>query len=296
MSRRLVITGGGTGGHVFPGLALAAELKRLRPELEIRWIGSHDRLEARLVPEAGIPFTGIRVRGLRGMNVARTVAGAALLPLALAGSIREIASLRPDLVVGVGGYVSGPVVAAARLLGHRTVIHEQNVVPGWTNRVLGRLADRVLVSFPETSAGFPAGKLRVTGNPIREEALGGEREPAVEGVFRILVLGGSQGSRSLNRMVARAVGMVEAAGLEIVHQTGAADLDAVRPLYDGVKARVELTPFISGIGRWYRWADIVICRAGATTLAELAANGCPAILVPYGPRRGGRTWPSSSSS
>ncbi len=278
---RIVITGGGTGGHVFPGLALAAALKRRLPGADIRFIGSSDRLEARLVPSAGWPFTGIVARGLKGLGWRRTLSNAAALPLGLAQSARHLARLRPKLVVGMGGYVAGPVVAAAWLLRRKIAIHEQNLTPGLTNRVLARLADLVMVSYPESGRFFPRRRVLVTGNPVREAAVGGPRETAAAGAFRLLVLGGSQGAAGLNRMVVAALGRVAREGIEVVHQTGTADETWAREAYAGMGLAAEVVPFIEDMGRAYRRADLVICRAGATTMAELAVNGCAAVLVPF---------------
>jgi UDP-N-acetylglucosamine--N-acetylmuramyl-(pentapeptide) pyrophosphoryl-undecaprenol N-acetylglucosamine transferase len=281
VTARIVITGGGTGGHVFPGLALATAVKRALPEADIRFIGSSDRLEARLVPAAGWTFRGIIARGLKGMGVLRTATNAGALPVGLIQAAWHLSRFWPRLVVGMGGFVAGPVVAAAWLLRRKIAIHEQNLTPGWTNRALAGLADLVMVSYPETGGFFPGRRVLVTGNPVRDMALAGGREAGGGGAFRLLVLGGSQGARGLNRMVTAAVERMMKAGLEITHQTGAADEEWVRRTYEGMKVRAEVVPFIEDMGRAYSRADLVVCRAGATTMAELAVNGCPAVLVPF---------------
>ncbi len=278
---RVVITGGGTGGHVFPGLALAAGMRSLCPKAEISFIGNKGRIEARLVPAAGWPFTGITARGLKGLGYARTLANAMALPLGLLQSFYHLIRFWPRLVVGMGGYVAGPVVTAAWVLRRKIAIHEQNLTPGWTNRLLARFSDLIMVSFAETARLFPTGKVLVTGNPVREAARGEAREETAPGKFLVLVLGGSQGASSLNRMMVEAAAHLDRQGLEIAHQTGAADLEWVSEAYRSMGITAEVAPFIEEVGRRYAWADLVVSRAGATTIAELAANGRPAVLVPF---------------
>lgn len=278
---RIVIAAGGTGGHVFPGLALADALRRRLPSSSLLFIGTRDRIEARRVPEAGWPFEAITARGLKGIGFFRSLKNAALLPLGLLQAGYHLIRFWPRLVVGMGGYVAGPVVTAAWVLRRKVAIHEQNLAPGLTNRLLSRLADLVMVSYPETGRFFPRSRVIVTGNPVRDEAIGGETDEDEKEIFRLLVLGGSQGSRSLNRMVIKAMESIELEGLEVVHQAGSADEDQMRESYRKHGVRAEVHSFIEDIGRYYRWSDAVICRAGATTIAELALNGCAAILVPF---------------
>jgi UDP-N-acetylglucosamine--N-acetylmuramyl-(pentapeptide) pyrophosphoryl-undecaprenol N-acetylglucosamine transferase len=278
---RLVITGGGTGGHVFPALALASALRRRFPGIELLFIGARNRPEARLVPSAGWPFAGIAAAGLRGKKWFSFIINLALLPVGVVQSLYHLMRFWPQLVVGMGGYVAGPVGAAAWLLRRRVAIHEQNLTPGWTNGFLGRLADLVMVTFPETAASFPRRKVAVTGTPVREEALGHGGTAEENGLFRLLVLGGSQGARSLNQMFVNAMRRLTEKNLKIWHQTGTADEEWVREAYGRMGLEAEVAPFITEMGKAYCWADLVVCRSGASTIAELTVNGCPAILVPF---------------
>jgi UDP-N-acetylglucosamine--N-acetylmuramyl-(pentapeptide) pyrophosphoryl-undecaprenol N-acetylglucosamine transferase len=288
---RVMIAGGGTGGHLFPGIALAEQV--VAAGGEVRFVGTERGIEARAVPEHGYGLDLIEVSGIKGRGLKGLIAGLLRLPRAWLQSRRIIRRFNPDVVVGVGGYASGPIVATAALMRRPTAILEQNSVPGVTNRILGKLVRRVFATFPDERGYFPARKLVVAGNPIRAELI--ERlEHARETVDvadqtrppRLFVFGGSQGARALNSALTGAVAALAEAlpGLEIWHQTGAGELERTRQGYADAglsEPQVRVVSFIKDMSEPYAWCDLAICRAGATSLAELAAVGCPALLVPF---------------
>ncbi len=285
---QVVIAGGGTGGHLYPGIAVARELQRLA-KVDVTFAGTAAGIEARVVPHEGFELDLIQSAGLKSKSIEARVWGMALLPVGFIDAWRLLSRRRPDVVIGVGGYSSGPVVMTAALRGIPTMVMEQNAVPGFTNRTLARVVRAAAVTWPETAAHF-GGKAFVSGNPVRAEFLqhlegtdaAAERDERGTSPARILIFGGSQGAHAINvAMVAAAPELVRRhPGLQVVHQTGAADLDMVRGGYQraGLEARVE--PFLYAMDREMNSADLVICRAGATTLAELAAAAKPAVLVP----------------
>jgi UDP-N-acetylglucosamine--N-acetylmuramyl-(pentapeptide) pyrophosphoryl-undecaprenol N-acetylglucosamine transferase len=302
---RVLIAGGGTGGHLFPGLAVAEALRAGDAGTEVRFVGTSSGLEARLVPEHGYPLDLIDVAGIKGRGLAGLRA-ALRLPGAAWQALRLLRRSRPDVVLGVGGYASGPVVLLAALLRYPTAILEQNSVPGITNRALGRVVDRVFIAFPEAASYFPAKSTVLVGNPIRAALIhAGARVRADDQrghgaaptgtTPRILVLGGSQGAHAVNELVTGAVEeLVKRRGREalprIRHQTGRKDAAEVRARYEalglsvgdvGDGAQVEVRAFISDMAAAYAGADLIIGRAGATTLAELTALGLPALLIPF---------------
>jgi len=274
---RITVMAGGTGGHIFPALAVARVLRERGAE--VRWLGSAGGMEERLVTEAGFAIDTLAIEGLRGKRA--TVLLAAPLRLARAGlaARRLLRAQRAMAALAFGGFASGPGGLAARSLGLPLIVHEQNRAPGLTNRVLARIARRVLTGFPGT---FPA-PAEVVGNPVREAIAAlpapDRRLAGREGPLRLLVLGGSQGARGLNLAVP--VALAGSAGLEIRHQCGAKGLDEASAAYAaaGVSARIE--PFITDMAEAYGWADLVIGRAGASTLAELCAAGVASVLVPF---------------
>lgn len=280
----IVIAGGGTGGHLYPGLAVARELVRQRPDARVSFAGTSRGLEARVIPREGFPLDVIRSAGLKGKSWTARARGAAMLVPSAIDAWRLLSTRRPNVVLGVGGYSSGPVVLLAALRGIPTMVIEQNAVPGLTNRWLAKVVKSAAVTYDETRAFFGERGF-VAGNPVRSEFFDAAERPADAGhATRVLILGGSQGAHVVN------VAVVEAAsglarrcpGLEIVHQTGERDLALVREGYRraGVEARTEA--FLDPVAREVTAADLVIARAGATTLAELAAAGRPAVLVPFG--------------
>ena len=278
----VLIAGGGTGGHLFPGLALADSFKELGSE--IHFAGSSQGIEVRAVPREGYPLHLIPVRGIKGRGLLRKVMGLFMLPAAFFASWRLLRRLRPGLVVGVGGYASGPVVWTARLLGYRTAILEQNTVPGLTNRKLGRRVRRVYITFPESAKYFPEKAVRNLGNPVRRsivESLSGEPVTAGDGPLRVFIFGGSQGARAINELFMAAAPRLAAMGVQIRHQTGAADRERQEAAYRAAGVDAQVDDFIHDMAGAYAAADVVVCRAGATTCSELAIAGKPAIFIPY---------------
>ena len=273
----VVIAGGGTGGHLFPGLATAETLARRRP-CKLTFVGSSRGIETRVVPKRGHPLRTLPVRALRGQGALGFAASAIRLPVSVASAWNLLGEIDPDLVIGVGGYASGPAVVAGWSRGIPTVLLEQNAHPGLTNRVLARFADRICVAFPESAAYFPKTKTVETGNPVRPPAARPRGESAV---FSILVFGGSAGAHRLNEIGVEAIARLGAGNLRVVHQTGEADLESVKSRYVAHGIAADVVPFIDDMAAAYADADLVVCRAGATTLAELTALGKPAVLVPY---------------
>lgn len=288
---RVVIAGGGTGGHVFPGVAVARELVRRQPGAVVTFAGTARGLESRLVPQEGFELDVIRSAGLKGRSIAAMARGLALVPASLADAWRVVSRRRPDAVIGVGGYSSGPVVLVAALRGIPTMLLEQNAMPGLTNRLLARVVRAAALTYDDVH-GYFGRKGFVTGNPVRPEfitladspipdPIADSRSPIADG--RVLVLGGSQGAHAINvAMVAAAAELGRRCpGLEIVHQTGTRDLDAVREGYARAGVVARTAAFLDGVAGEMTAASLVIARAGATTLAELAALGRPAVLVPF---------------
>ena len=295
-SLRVVIAGGGTGGHLYPGIAVAREIVRRRPGAQVTFAGTSRGLEARVVPREGFELDLIRSAGLKGKSITSRLRGAALLVPGLADAWRLLSRRRPQVVVGVGGYSSGPVVLLAALRRIPTIVLEQNAVPGLTNRWLSRVVRAAAVTYDETLPFF-RGRGFLSGNPVRPEFLAEfenaklevRRSKAVDGpqaephAPRVLIVGGSQGAHAINVAgVAAAPELVRKhPGLALVHQTGERDLAPVTEGYRraGIPARTE--SFIDPMVGEMSAADLVICRAGATTLAELAVLGRPAVLVPF---------------
>lgn len=290
-SVKVLIAAGGTGGHVFPALAIAKSLVQEGHRLE--WIGSNRGLEARVVPEAGIAFKELNFSGVRGRGLLAWLS----LPLRLLRALSEcwswLSRISPQLVIVFGGYVSFPVGIVARMKGIPLLVHEQNAVMGTANRWLSRFATRVITSFPSTR--YAPRQALTIGNPVREElrALRRERQQTVtersrgDAPRRLLVLGGSLGARPLNQAMPKLMSMLKEAGIpaQILHQTGIAALDETRQAYSSTGLApddrvIRVLGFIDDMADAYRWSDLVICRAGASTVSELMAVGCPAVLIP----------------
>jgi UDP-N-acetylglucosamine--N-acetylmuramyl-(pentapeptide) pyrophosphoryl-undecaprenol N-acetylglucosamine transferase len=281
---RLIIAGGGTGGHLFPGLALAEEL-RARGAAEIRFVGTEKGVEAREVPKAGYAIDFLPVTGIKGRGIGGLVSGLLRLPRSYVEARALLRQHKPQAVIGVGGYASGPMVAAARLAGLPTAILEQNALPGFTNKMLGKVVDAAFLSLPEAGRFFSSEKVRLLGNPIRRairEALSqaGSQEQNPRGGFSVLILGGSLGATALNTLLPEALALV-GRPLSVVHQTGKKDEESVRAAYAAKGIEATVSAFFDKVAELYQRADLVICRAGATTIAELGVVGRPSILIPF---------------
>ena len=280
---RVLIAGGGTGGHLFPGLAVARALKSRLPAAQISFVGTVAGIEARVIPSSGFELDFIRSGGLKGKSGFSMLRGLALLPLSAIDAWRLVGRRKPDVVVGVGGYSSGPVVAVAALRGIPTMVLEQNAVPGVTNRLLSPVVRAAAVNF-EASRSFFGAKARVTGNPVREGFSHVDDSAITSSDVRVLIFGGSQGAHAINVAVSEAAprlaGRGDAQAINVVCQTGTRDYEMVREAFErnGVAGRVER--FIDAMDREMTQAGLVVSRAGATTLAELTAAGRPSILIP----------------
>ena len=280
---KVIIAGGGTGGHLFPGVAVAEEFLRRDASSRVLFIGTARGVEARILPGLGFDLVTLDVAGIKGTGVLRSIQALLKIPGSLLQARRVIRDFGPDVLVGVGGYASGPAVLAGHLMGVKTAVMEQNALPGITNRILGRFVDRIFVSFDEAGQAFPAERVRVTGNPIRADFLkaGGPRPGA--GTPTLLVFGGSPGARGINSLFLEALKHLKAGGtdLKIVHQTGSADLERVAADYKEMGVEADVRAFIHDMPQAFRSADLLICRAGATSIAEITACGKAAILVPF---------------
>lgn len=280
-----MIAGGGTGGHLFPALAVAEAFKDREPGNEILFVGSRRGLEAGIVAREGYALKTIEVASVKGKPVWGKLRSLMAVPKSLLQSGSLLRSFKPDIVLGVGGYASGPVVLTAWAMGYHTAIHEQNIFPGLSNRILGRFVDRIFISFADSSRHFSRGKTLLTGNPvrgmIRSPGFLQERKPGAK--FTLLIFGGSQGAHHLNQAVEEALIYLRdwKERLHIIHQTGEKDYREVQEAYRREEFEAEVHPFIHAMDRAYALADLVLCRAGATTLFELMTTGLPAILVPY---------------
>ncbi len=283
---RLLLTGGGTGGHLFPAIATAENIISRFPGSRVLFLGTRRKMDSERLVRLGYEARAIDCQGLKGKKLTALITALLLLPVSFCQALFQIVRFRPNLVLGVGGYVTGPVVAAARVLGKATVIHEQNSIPGLANRKLANLAHRICLSLPGSEKYFPAEKVRMTGNPVRRDivALAQKKKEQFKTKKTLLVLGGSLGAHRLNTLVLEAICDVNSGlsdNMDIIHQTGEKDEQMVREYYQkaGVKAHVKA--FFSDMVSVYDKADILVSRAGATTLAELAVLGKPAVLIPY---------------
>lgn len=276
-----VIAAGGTGGHIFPGIALAREIRDRRPDAGVLFVGTGRGLEAKLVPDAGFALELIRASGFAGKRPAARLRALAELPAGFHQARRLLARHNARAVAGVGGYVTVPVLAAAHSLGVPTLIHESNAFPGIANRLLNRFATRTAVGLAEANRRLPRPGV-VTGTPVRPEFFAVPPIDPLATTRRLLVFGGSQGSRVLNRVMAEAAPLLAADRVEVIHQTGEKELEETRARYGDVPAGWKVVPFLARIHEELSWADLVLSRAGSQTLAELAAAGRPAILVPFG--------------
>ncbi|MEW6776635.1 MAG: undecaprenyldiphospho-muramoylpentapeptide beta-N-acetylglucosaminyltransferase [Bdellovibrionota bacterium] len=277
---RLIVAGGGTGGHLFPGIAIGEAFLETVPGSRVLFVGSPRGIEARVLPERNLPHEFLEVRALKGLSLGKKLATLLGLPLALLRAMGIVRKFGADVVIGVGGYVSGPVVLAARLLGRKTAIQEQNSVPGFTNRVLGKIVHRVFTAFESAAVFFPARKVRLAGNPIRKEIASAGALPLPE-KKTITVLGGSQGARRLNEVVPETCKLLRAKRPDLgwIHQTGEQGFAAAKERYAG--ATVDVAPFYKDMLDVFRKTSLVVGRSGASTLAELCAVGRPAVFIPF---------------
>jgi len=280
---RVIIAGGGTGGHIFPALAIADELKLTDKNNEILFIGTKRGMEKDLVSMNGYEIKFIRSYPLLGKGILTRLKGAFFTFFGVVDSLKIIHFFRPEIVVGVGGYVSGPVVLASFLRRIPRVICEQNSIPGFTNRALSYIANRIFISFEDTNNCFPSDKLIYSGNPIRKKQLGRDyvKEKDKDNKFCIAILGGSQGAKTLNQIIPDAIKSIENKKICVVHQTGKKDYIKVLDIYKEFGIEAEVFEFIEDMESIYTKADLIISRSGAGTIAEVCAYGKPSILIPF---------------
>ena len=278
-----MIAAGGTGGHLFPALAVAEAFRERDRANEILFVGSRRGLESTVLAREGYDLKTIDAAALKGKSWAGKLSGLMALPGSLRQSRELIRSFGPELVLGFGGYASGPLVLAAWASRRKTAIHEQNAFPGLSNRLLGKFVGRVFISFESSAAHFPRSKTVLTGNPVRKRIRQGAPPPPGNGKFTLFVFGGSQGAHRLNETMGQAMGLLGEMKnrVRVIHQTGERDYEDVRQAYAREGVDAEVHRFIQDMDRAYGAADLVVCRAGATTIFELMAVGKPAILVPY---------------
>ena len=277
---RVMLTTGGTGGHIFPALAVAEELRARYPGIRLLFVGSQYGPEAELSLRAGVPFAGLPVRGFWGRGLKAPWAAAGMLR-ALWRACALLRLFAPQLVMGFGGYAAFAAVLMARCLRIPAAVHEQNALAGVSNRILGRLTGNILCSLPETQ-GFGSRGLVLTGNPVRRSVLEAGQNTRRGAGKRLLIMGGSQGAKAVNTYVARNLPRLKEAGIAIRHQSGSADYERMLAAYkDAGMEEARLDPFIHDMGQAYAWADLALCRAGATTVAELLACGLPAAFIPF---------------
>lgn len=286
---RLIVAGGGTGGHLFPGIAVAEEFLARDAANEVLFVGSERGIEARAIPRLGYRLELISAAGIRGKGSLAKLQGAFRMLYGYAQSRKILRQFKPDLVLGVGGYASLPMVLAANGMGIPRYIHEQNALPGMSNKVLSKVANRVFISLEESARFFPKGSTLLTGNPLRKQILEmlasvTGREKTDHSIFNLFVFGGSQGARTLNNALPQVVGQLsdtERSLLRVVHQTGEADLRQVQAAYQAIGFAADVRPFIDDMAIEYQRADLIVCRAGATTIAEVTALGKACLFVPF---------------
>ncbi|QOX77894.1 undecaprenyldiphospho-muramoylpentapeptide beta-N-acetylglucosaminyltransferase [Trichlorobacter lovleyi] len=285
---KLIVAGGGTGGHLFPGIAVAEEFLSRDPANQVLFVGSERGIEARTIPRLGYQLELISAAGIRGKGSLAKLKGAAMMIYGYAQSRKILHRFQPDLVLGVGGYASLPMVMAARGMEIPRYIHEQNALPGMSNKVLSRVANKVFISLEESAKFFPRECTLLTGNPLRRQILemlskNGQEKQRSE-AFQLFVFGGSQGAHALNVALPQVVAQLsqeQQRRLKIIHQTGEADLLQVRSDYQANGLEADVRPFIDDMAAAYRQADLIICRAGATTIAEVTALGKACLFVPF---------------
>ncbi|HDQ04527.1 MAG TPA: undecaprenyldiphospho-muramoylpentapeptide beta-N-acetylglucosaminyltransferase [Deltaproteobacteria bacterium] len=283
---RVIIAGGGTGGHLFPGIAIAEEFLKRDDKARVVFIGTKKGIESKLVSKLGYELKTVEVEGLKGRGMAALVKGVYQVPKSLWQSRRIIKEFNPDIVIGVGGYASGPAVLAAHFMDKPTAIAEQNAVPGITNKILGKCARKIFVTYEQTKKYFPEDKVVVSGNPVRAAFAAvkdAQKDNKKRNYLHLLVFGGSQGATAINKaMIDMLPKLVKTKRkIHVVHQTGARQVEKVKRAYQKYSIKAKVLPFIVDMVNAYSEADLIICRAGATSLAEITAAGKPAILIPY---------------
>ena len=286
---KIIIAGGGTGGHLFPGIAVAEEFLERDAANSVLFAGTRHGIEARVIPREGHRIRFLKAEGMVGRSFFKQLKGGFLFIYSLLQAMRIIGTERPDIVIGVGGYASAGMVLAARIRGITTVVMEQNSVPGFANRFLGRFAGAIAVTYQESFSYFCRDRTFLTGNPVRKSILAKDSAAASrtanqgKDIFSILVFGGSQGARAINRAITEALHYLLdlRQNIQFIHQTGEQELKAAADAYRKLGFKGSVQPFIYSMSEAYAAADMVICRAGATTLAEITATGKAAILIPY---------------
>ncbi|MGV8057165.1 MAG: undecaprenyldiphospho-muramoylpentapeptide beta-N-acetylglucosaminyltransferase [Smithellaceae bacterium] len=281
---RIVIAGGGTGGHLFPGIAIAEEFLKRDKQTEVIFIGTKRGIESKLLAPAGYELRTIDVEGIKGRGLTALVKGFYQIPQSMWQSRRILKQFRPGIVIGVGGYASGPAVLAAHFMGIPTAIAEQNAVPGITNRILGKFVNKIFVTYAQTEMLFPRSRVLLSGNPVRAAFAGLRNLQKVEKDYRmLLIFGGSQGAAMINKNVVEMLPQLQKMKnkVRVLHQTGAKEVESVRTSYDRYGIGADVTPFIVDMAEAYRQADLIICRAGATSLAEITAAGKATVLIPF---------------
>ncbi|MGR6836187.1 undecaprenyldiphospho-muramoylpentapeptide beta-N-acetylglucosaminyltransferase [Syntrophomonas erecta] len=289
---RVILTGGGTGGHIYPALAIARGLQERVPDVDILYVGTKKGMESTIVPKAGLPFTTIDISGIDRSSIIKAAHSLARAPKSFIQAREIIKKFDPDIILGTGGYVSFPIVMTGTFFMLKTFIHEQNAMPGIANRNLARRVDCVLLTFEEAAAYLQARRVKVTGLPVRQEILTVNRDQAVKdlgldpGLFTLLAFGGSRGALSINRAMLEVVGRLRDEPIQIIWITGTDHYEQIKSDLKGCwdenrNCKLLLRPFMFDMEKAMGAADLAICRAGASTLAELAIIGLPAILIPY---------------
>ncbi len=277
---RLIMAGGGTGGHLFPGLAVAREFQRRDAATKILFVGSDRGIESRVLPEEGFPLEALAIKGIKGRGIGGMLEAFYRVPVSFVRSMGIIARFRPECCIGLGGYASAPLLFAAAARRIRCAIMEQNLRPGLTNRILGWVVNRIFTTFKESVSYFPVRKVMETGTPVRWPEL-----PVVkkDNKLTLLVFGGSAGAHTINQSVVDALGRLQdlAGELKVIHQTGESDYDRIQEAYASLPFDSEVVRFIHRMDESYAKTDLIVCRAGASTIAEITAFGKAAILVPY---------------
>jgi UDP-N-acetylglucosamine--N-acetylmuramyl-(pentapeptide) pyrophosphoryl-undecaprenol N-acetylglucosamine transferase len=284
---RIVIAGGGTGGHLFPGLAIAQEFMARNERNTVLFVSTGNPLERSVLGQTNFKLEPITAEGIKGRGLWNQAKSALKIPRGILESVRILKEYQPDLTVGLGSYSAGPVVVSAWLMRTKIVLHEQNILPGVTNRILARFADRIYISFDDTKKCFDQQKIRLTGNPVRRELLnhhqGNSNDVAADSKsFCVLIIGGSQGAHRINMTVIEALRhLTQKERLYFIHQTGAADEQTVKAAYQDVGIAARVQAFFRHMAPLYKQADLIICRAGATTVAEVTAVGKAVIFIPF---------------